>query len=620
VRPLNLGFILRLFWRLTVLVLLYQGMRALFLAANLGYFAGDESFAIAFLHGARFDISAIVTLNSLYLILILLGLEANYPRFLRWLYVLPNSIFVFANLGDALYFPFSAARLSVGSFAISQDIFNQAPQLLFHYWYLGAGTLVTGFFLYVAHGTSNLFPFTEFNRKITIFIAHTSIFILLIVAVRGGLQAKPLAVGHAYLYGTPKHVTLTLNSTFTLFKSKRSEKLTRHHFFSDWTQLGLSNSQIDERTPQYDLKTNIVIIILESFGREYMGYKQPWLGYTPFLDSLAEQSSFIEPAFVNGRRSIDAVPSILAAIPALMTPPLATSEYQTRDLVGLPTMVRSHGYHTAFFHGGHDGTMFFDILATRLGFTDYYGANAYPDQSHDDGRWGIYDEPFLQWTVQKLSEMKSPFFATIFTLTSHHPYKIPESYLKKFPEGNLPIHRSIRYADYALERFFAEARKQTWFDNTLFIITADHTSTSEYKGFQANIGLFRAPILFYHPSNPVQLQAPIAQHIDIIPTLSDLLGLKTPPHARFGNSLVNSKPDKSVILFSQPYYWLVRDPYLLQATTELTTFEVYNWREDPSLSTPIDQFDSEKSEEWVLELKRKIQYYNNGLIENKLNW
>src|SRR5690606_12595848 len=99
----------------------------------------------------------------------------------------------------------------------------------------------------------------------------------------------------------------------------------------------------------------------------------------------------------------------------------------------------------------HDGTMFFDVLASRLGFRNYFGANAFPDDHQDDGRWGIFDEPFLLWSVEKLNAMARPFFTTIFTLSSHNPYKIPEEYKDTFPEGTLPIHKSIRYSDFALQ-------------------------------------------------------------------------------------------------------------------------------------------------------------------------
>src|SRR5690606_20715804 len=127
-------------------------------------------------------------------------------------------------------------------------------------------------------------------------------------------------------------------------------------------------------------------------------------GFTPFLDQLASRSVFLDNAFTNGRRSIDALPSILASLPSLMISPFATSSYQTRSIVGLPRILQNEGYVTGFFHHGHDATMFFDILAARLGFQNYYGANAFPDPSQDDGRWGIFDEPFLEWSVEKLSQ------------------------------------------------------------------------------------------------------------------------------------------------------------------------------------------------------------------------
>ena len=135
---------------------------------------------------------------------------------------------------------------------------------------------------------------------------------------------------------------------------------------------------------------NIVIIIVESLSAEFTGIGNPGHGYTPFLDSLAEKGLYFKNRFANGRRSIDAPPSILAGLPHLRDETFFCAEFKT--LHGLGTVLKSHGYNTSFFHGGKNGTMFFDVFSRRMGFDDYYGLNEYPNPQDSDGIWGIYDE------------------------------------------------------------------------------------------------------------------------------------------------------------------------------------------------------------------------------------
>ncbi|MBK6988266.1 MAG: sulfatase-like hydrolase/transferase [Bacteroidetes bacterium] len=140
--------------------------------------------------------------------------------------------------------------------------------------------------------------------------------------------------------------------------------------------------------------------------------------------------------------------------------------------------------------------MGFDNFAKQRATIDILGAQEYNDDSDFDGSWGIYDEPFLKRTTEELTKIDNPFFATIFTLSSHHPYEIPKKYESTFEKGTLPIHKSIRYADHSLKIFFEQASTLPWFKNTLFVITADHTATSDSPYYQNRQGMYSIPLLF----------------------------------------------------------------------------------------------------------------------------
>jgi phosphoglycerol transferase MdoB-like AlkP superfamily enzyme len=169
----------------------------------------------------------------------------------------------------------------------------------------------------------------------------------------------------------------------------------------------------------------------------------------------------------------------------------------------LSKILRKEGYNTSFFHGAFNGSQNFDQYTRAAEFEKYYGKDEYVGREAFDGKWGIYDEKFLQFFAKKLSSFKTPFFSTIFTISSHNPYKILDRYKNKFPKGTTIVQESIAYTDYSLKLFFDNAKKQKWYNNTLFVISADHTSADGELDIDKTIlGKFHIPILFFDPGNP----------------------------------------------------------------------------------------------------------------------
>ena len=148
-------------------------------------------------------------------------------------------------------------------------------------------------------------------------------------------------------------------------------------------------------------KPNVVLIIMESFSKEYSGYLNGNDGYMPFLDSLMQESLHFPNAFANAKKSLEALPAILASIPALMETPFVSSPYSANKINSLPRQLKNSGYHTSFFHGGINGTMGFDDFARKL--------NTFP----------------------------RPFFTCLFSLSSHHPYISVRSPLLPQPDWGL---------------------------------------------------------------------------------------------------------------------------------------------------------------------------------------
>jgi len=140
---------------------------------------------------------------------------------------------------------------------------------------------------------------------------------------------------------------------------------------------------------------------------------------------------------------------------------------------------------------------------------------------------------------ETIDTKNTPFFSTIFTVTSHEPYIVPVEFEGKFPKGTLPMHQCVGYTDFAFKQFFESAENEEWFDNTIFIITADHTNQVGYKEYYKPINRYAIPIMIYSPDNKYTgLNSTLSQQIDIYPTILDIVGYDK-PFRSWGRSLVD---------------------------------------------------------------------------------
>lgn len=528
------------------------------------------------------------------------------------------------NFVDTKFFDFEHKRLTADIFSsvwLGEDFRTLLPDFIKDFWYL---ILIWSAMCF---GMYKLYPKLSFKflkkdfLSLKNLVSQLAVFILLmgigLVFGRGGFQLKPLRVIHASEYTLAKNIPLVLNTPFTIMKTFGRKSVTPVKYF-DEEKLNSLFSPVKEYKPTSQNKTNIVILILESFSAEYTGFLNKGSGYTPFLDSLSQHSLVYTKAFANGKRSIEAMPSIIAGLPALTDETYITSQYSSNNINSIASVLSENGYYTAFFHGGKNGTMGFDQFANVAGIENYFGMNEYPNESDKDGNWGIFDEEYLQYFSTKMSEFTEPFFTSVFTLTSHHPYEVPEKFKGKFPEGTLNIHESIGYTDYSVKEFFESAKKADWYNNTLFIITADHTAQAEKSYYKNKIGNYAVPILFYSPSDTLfkGQSNTVAQQTDIFPTILDYLGYDK-PFISFGNSLLNDSIDHFAINYINGIYQLVKDDYVLHFDGS-KTIAVYNFRSDSLLQNNIIDQKSEYQESESY-LKAILQSYQERLVENKLS-
>ncbi|WP_238806174.1 LTA synthase family protein [Emticicia aquatica] len=592
----------------------------MFLIFNIKSFqyADFQQISFAFVYGIKFDLSAIFISNILFTITSLLPFrfieKQSYQTFLKYIYWLPNIIFFWSNIADFEYYKFIGRRTIFEVFGIMGDVLEQSFSLLTSYWFLLLLWILLSYvFVKYTPNPKISDKKTPFSLLLRIFIWLLSIGFT-ILFFRGGFQEKPLRINQAFEQHDNNLGNLTLNTTFTFLTTIDAKGTEKANYFTDNKVVTKLIERNRKQNLSLNLKNqNVVIIILESFGKEYMGYKNPYKGYTPFLDSLSKQGVFMENCFANGRESIIAMPAITASIPQLIEEPFITSSYQSNKFWGLGSIVKQHGYTSSFFHGARNGSMGFEGFSQLAGFDKYYGINQYPKELFErdfDKNWGIFDEPYFQYFASELTKETKPFVSCIFTLSSHHPYPIPNKYKGKFPKGKAEIHESLGYTDLALKNFFASAAKQPWFKHTLFVVTADHTQFNTEPTYASATGAYRVPLIFYHPDNQVLNEIKISvnsqkicQHTDILPSVLDFLNIPQNQILPFGESVFAKSEGKALQFNSGIFRMISGNNYVeMSLDGKAKNFDLLS---NQSLK------EADKSQ-----LKAFIQYYRNGLIEN----
>ena len=590
--------------------------------------------------GMRFDLTAVLYLSSVYLLMTLLPLPPKwrfnkaYQHVAKYFFIIPNLIGIAVNCIDMVYVRFTDRRTTITFFSEFQNDGNLLSiflQGVTQYWH------VTLFAFIMMAALIDLFRRPKFSRNPSPVTSHPWFYYLresvlfclsvffIVIGMRGGFgrYTRPITLSNALQYtNRPQETLLVLNTPFSLMRSTEGSIYTDPHYFESDELESIMTPMHDAQSTKDNVQStkgkpfNVVVFILESFATEHIGFYNNGKGYTPFLDSLLAQSVTWQYSFASGRKSIDAMPSVLSSIPMLIDPYVVTP-YSTNAVSSIADCLGREGYTTAFFHGAPNGSMGFQAYARSAGFATYYGMDEYPNAQRDfDGTWAIWDEPFLQFYAKTMTSMPEPFMTAVFTASSHHPFKVPEQYEGVFPEGAQPLHQCIGYSDHALRQFFAYAQTQPWFEHTLFVITADHTNQLSQPEYTNALGLYRVPIVFYCPAllKP-QLRTDIVSQTDIMPSVLGAVGYDKPYFAFGEDALTANKQHNYAVCYNHPVFQIISDSLLMQFDGKQVT-ALYNYQADPLLQNPLDPTQAPK--DMVRYLKAYIQQYIQRMIGNKL--
>lgn len=628
--------------------LLYIVCRLQFFLHNTTFFTLDifsRDFLKIMQGGLRFDASAISYTNALYLFMLLFPLHYKENKMFhtvaKWYYLVVNILCVCMSFADSVYFKFSTHRVSgdvFREFANEKNVVSICITELIHNWYLIVFVSLLAFLLWRYYRPT----YAEGVRLnlTSYYVIYSIVFPLVIMlsvfSIRGATwQAamRPLAVSNAHEYVRQAIETnIVLNTPFSMIRTITRKAPQVPVFFENENELNRIYNPIHLPVEGGVRKNkNIVILIIEDLSREFVGSLNPTLeggnykGYTPFIDSLLTKSLTYRNTFSNGVTSIDGMPSVLSSIPHGKYP-FILSTYSLNRVNSIASELKNWGYYSAFFHGAMNGSMGFEAYANQAGFDHYFGRTEYnEDKRFDgdkdfDGTWAIWDEEYLQHYCLKMNEMHQPFITSVFTATSHHPYTIPNRYKNVFQEESEPIYRSIRYTDYALKHFFETASQQSWYKNTIFVLTADHANPYCFHDeYRVGIGHCKVPILIFDPSGNIkpEVREGIMQQIDIMPSLLGYLGYNR-PFVAFGRNIFAEENSQGWATNYHSTGQYIYGQYYMEMTLEGNVTSLYNYETDPLFHNNLANTSHPMQDTMELRYKAYLQSYYNRMSTNRL--
>ncbi len=592
--------------------------RLFFYLANLDLY-GDVGFThLIDLFGAGliFDTSAILYTNAIIIFLFLFPLHFKekkiYYKTTRWIYTVINSFCIALNMVDCVYFQYTGKRTTMSVFSEFSNegignMMNIMGKQFLDNWYL---VLIAFILFYALHKLFRTPTHLTVENKLAYYITNTVCLAIIIpigiAGMRGGFTTatRPITISNANQYAeNPSETGIILNTPFSVIRTLNKTPFVTPSYMTEEEALKLFDP-VHEPNDSLSFKPmNVVVLIMESFSKQHFGFYNKELrngtykGFTPFLDSLIEEKAYtFKYSYANGRKSIEGMPSVLSGIPNFVEP-LFLTPASLNDISGLAHELSNKGYHSAFFHGAMNGSMGFEAFAKSTGFQEYYGRSEYNDDPRYDGdddfdgTWAIWDEEFMQYYCDKMTELREPFITALFSASSHTPFALPERYKGKFPKGDHRIQECIAYSDNALRLFFEKASQQAWFENTVFVLTADHTSGQVDPEYRTSLGYYSVPIIIYAPGLP-ELHGynteTIVEQSDIMPTILSLLQYDK-PYIAFGEDMLSVKPEDSFAIHWLPeseQYQLVYQNYVIDFDGKEVT-HAFNYRNDPLLSTDI---------------------------------
>lgn len=523
----------------------------------------------AFTVGLRFDVSMVAMVVGIPLLLMLMlpfrwSHHVYWQRLWGWFIFITVLLMIFMMAADTIYFGTVHRHVGAEIGTISSDMASMTMLAISQYsgaLFLFGLTAVAGafFWRYLTHHIPAA-PNRVWLRLISILVG----LLLLVILGRGGISGKPISVGEAFFSNSMPQGYLALNGAFAIARAindsapppkvfmPQTEANERTHTYltGKGTPFYKPDFPLYQRAQAGTTRTNnpnVVVLMLESWGAIHIDAfrKQmnlPPLGVTPNFDSLAQHGRLYTHFYANGQRSIQGGAAVLAGLPTLPGMPFLGEGLEQNQQSFLGEIAQSQGYETIFLQSSDRGSLRFDAIAARAGFTTYLANEDIPElHEHKKAAstWGTWDHNTLQEANKRFAAARKPFLGYIFTSTTHVPWLIPDERWKKYTGGKDvdKALNAIYYADWALGELIAAAKKDGYYDNTIFVLLADHTN--EFVEHVENVpNLFHIPLLIVGPGIRNGIDERVGSQFDIMPTIMDIAGWSA-DHSGLGRSLMD---------------------------------------------------------------------------------
>jgi phosphoglycerol transferase MdoB-like AlkP superfamily enzyme len=437
---------------------------------------------------------------------------------------------------------------------------------------------------------------------------------LLFLGARSSFAPRPANISTAYWSEKNKLVNeLTLNSTYSVMMAVtrlKDEKdpsavygnMTEKEIFSrvkhnleipdslfESSDIPFLHKQIPE--VNNSSPRNVVIILEESLGAEYVG-ALGGLPLTPNLDRLSKEGLFFTDLYSTGTRTVRGIEAVVTGF--LPTPgnSIVNLGLSRTGFFTAGELFRSAGYTTSFIYGGQSN---FDEMRSFFlgnGFEHVYDEPSFKNYAFK-GTWGVSDEDLVEKADEVFrAQGNKPFFSVILSTSNHAPFEFPDGRIELYEEPKNTVHNAMKYADFAIGRFFELAKKSDYYKNTIFLVVADH-NTRVFGDEFVPVNKFHIPGLLIGPGIPQTSYSKVASQVDLLPTILDFVGIKT-ENPMIGRNLMQvpgNDPGRCFMQYGMNYAYMKGDSVIILRPYQKAREFLYN-RQTLSL-LPLDSASNE---------------------------
>ena len=634
-------------------------VRAAFLWVYFDLFQSHGLLAVgrSFLHGVRFDLSVIAvvygTLNLALFMPFAFFRKRLFLSFVQWTGLVFLLALFYIQVVDLGYYEISGRRLGNELFALGNDVPEMVKTVLLDRPFESAGYVAGNFLLawlwlkvwkrfVFKRRTSLLIPLGQeesLRFKLAMPVAGILFLLFGTVVARGGFQIKPLSISDAFDGPSLELGHLSLNAPFTSLVYLTEAKGKKYHFKSEREAVKTVRSmlQTEEKNyldenytffrkthskPEGIRKRNVVLLIMESFTNYMMkgrpGSKENLL---PFLTELSKKSLFFENFIASGTRSFEGMVSILYGLNANPDFFFIYSPYEQNFSVPLPAVYRQYGYQTSFVFGIFYNSFKMHNLAKRAGFANVVSKEDFVNhERRSDSSWGVWDGVALDRVLKEADRATKPFFVTFFSVTTHSPWEVPDDNpeYNRFTAQKDYWKNTFLYADGMLKKFFSEAQKKPWYEETLFLVTADHSYYKSDPSNKSQGDRLKIPLVVFDPSGELQPGriSTVSSQVDILPTLLDYHGFET-WHNSMGKNLLANSPHHFAFHVAGKEIMLVTQEKAVLSNFD-KPLQVFDFIKDPEMKNPIPFGEDAAGRELMDFHLSYLQESNNSIIDNRL--